>query len=583
MKNNSTIKVTAFTKINTLVLEGLKKDGLKWFMPWKNEDGSLYGPINHATGRAYNGINKQLLSAVAREKGYKSNEWGTFKNISECGGAIRKGEKASAVTLWVLSYEIKETGKYITQAQARKSFNLPTDVINGKLRESWSLRYYLVFNIEQADNITPRNTVEPVEVQPIELIPTAEAIYKNYPNSPTLEHGGSSAHYVPARDHVQMPNANQFFDIDSYYKTLFHELIHSTGHSSRLKRKSLVDIKRSGDELYSKEELVAEIGAWYLTGLCNLDPKDSMVNSQAYINGWVKKLQEQEKEVIYAMSQALKGVELIIGKDGDKTPSKPKKATEKLVLASKQVFINHSELTKARGEEDLRKHLKKSFNTDMVCEMTFSSPQEAQNWNVYEVLNIGGNQGNDYNIYITEFAGQKAIGYALVNKLNSKQVTIYEIAENTAETSNYFDAESLKFFNQKLEHFDVEPIGNGEHICYAPSVWDGRLMGYSCIIYDSETHKLKSLSLTDDEKSCLDGVQEVIEVLKLERQEKVVYSKQVNIDDWSKEMVQNSISESLGNTVKWFELSTDRKVNRDSEDWAILEKKILKFLIRNSK
>ena len=650
MKNTSTIKVTAFTKINTLVLEGLKKDGLKWFMPWKNEDGSLYGPINHATGRAYNGINKQLLSAVARDKGYKSNEWGTFKNISECGGAIRKGEKASAVTLWVLSYEIKETGKYITQAQARKSFNLPADVINGKLRESWSLRYYLVFNIEQADNVTPRNTVEPTEVQPIELIPTAEAIYNNYPNSPTLEHGGSSAHYVPSQDHVQMPNANQFFDIDSYYKTLFHELIHSTGHSSRLKRKSLVDIKRSGDELYSKEELVAEIGAWYLTGLCNLDPKDSMVNSQAYINGWVKKLQEQEKEVIYAMSQALKGVELIIGKGGDKTPSKPKKATEKLVLASKQVqyskpsqrvldrqqkyidsakkksqaqnlkeiekrgaafledleylekkfgskqvFINK---TTAASDEFLRKYLEKKYPGRMVCEMTFSSKQAAEYFDVYEVLNFQANQSIKYNIYITDFAGQEAIGYSLqdieatgITEVYSKQVTIYEIANRTAETSNYFDADSLRFFNQKLEHFDVEPIGNGEHICYAPSTWDGRLMGYSCIIYDSESNKLKSLSLTDDEKSCLDGVQEVIEVLKLERQttdgttdlSNVVYSKQVVIADWSKEMVQNSISESLGNTVKWFELATDRRVNRDSEDWAIIEKKILKFLIRNSK
>ena len=677
MKNTSTIKVTAFTKINTLVLEGLKKDGLKWFMPWKNEDGSLYGPINHATGRAYNGINKQLLSAVARDKGYKSNEWGTFKNISECGGAIRKGEKASAVTLWVLSYEIKETGKYITQAQAKKSFNLPADVINGKLRESWSLRYYLVFNIEQADNVTPRNTVEPTEVQTIELIPTAEAIYNNYPNSPTLEHGGSSAHYVPSQDHVQMPNANQFFDIDSYYKTLFHELIHSTGHSSRLKRKSLVDIKRSGDELYSKEELVAEIGAWYLTGLCNLDPKDNMINSQAYINGWVKKLQEQEKEVIYAMSQALKGVELIIGKGGDKTPSKPKKATEKLVLASKQVqynkpsqkvldrqqkyidsakqksqaqnlkeiekrgaafledleylekkfgskqvFINK---TTAASDEFLRKYLEKKYPGRMVCEMTFSSKQAAEYWDVYEVLNFQANQSIKYNIYITDFAGQEAIGYSVqdieatgITEVYSKQVTIYEIANRTAETSNYFDAESLRFFNQRLEHFDIEPIGKGEYICYAPSTWDGRLMGYSCIIYDSESHKLKSLSLTDDEKSCLDGVQEVIEVLKLERQEKVVYSKQVNIDeqnqiiadlketneqldsalvkayddieslgtqidDWSKEMVQNSISESLGNTLKWFELSTDRKIDRDSEDWAILEKKILKYLIRNSK
>ena len=621
MKNNSTIKVTAFTKINTLVLEGLKKDGLKWFMPWKNEDGSLYGPINHATGRAYNGINKQLLSAVARDKGYKSNEWGTFKNISECGGAIRKGEKASAVTLWVLSYEIKETGKYITQAQARKSFNLPADVINGKLRESWSLRYYLVFNIEQADNVTPRNTVEPTEVQPIELIPTAEAIYNNYPNSPTLEHGGSSAHYVPSQDHVQMPNANQFFDIDSYYKTLFHELIHSTGHTSRLKRKSLVDIKRSGDELYSKEELVAEIGAWYLTGLCNLDPKDNMVNSQAYINGWVKKLQEQEKEVIYAMSQALKGVELIIGKGGDKTPSKPKKATEKLVLASKQVqynkpsqkvldrqqkyidsakkkkqailgslktnlpsnernnllreynAINLKEIEKrgaafledleylekkfgskqvfinkttAASDEFLRKYLEKKYPGRMVCEMTFSSKQAAEYWDVYEVLNFQANQSIKYNIYITDFAGQEAIGYSLqdieatgITEVYSKQVTIYEIANRTAETSNYFDADSLRFFNQRLEHFDVEPIGNGEYICYAPSTWDGRLMGYSCIIYDSESHKLKSLSLTDDEKSCLDGVQEVIEVLKLERQTTdgtndltdVVYSKQVVIDE----------------------------------------------------
>jgi len=219
----------------------------------------------------------------------------------------------------------------------------------------------------------------------------------------------------------------------------------------------------------------------------------------------------------------------------------------------------------------------------MVCEMTFSSPQEAQNWKVYEVLNIGGNEGNDYNIYITEFAGEKAIGYALINKLNSKQVTIYEIADNTARTSNYFDAESLRFFNQKLEHFDVEPIGNGEYICYAPSTWDGRLMGYSCIIYDSESHKLKSLNLTDEEKSSLDGVQEVIEVLKLEREEKVVYSKQVTIDEWSKEIVQLSISEKLGDIAKWFELATDRRINFDSEDWAILEKKILKCLIKNSK
>ncbi|MGY8864026.1 MAG: hypothetical protein ACKVJK_00220, partial [Methylophagaceae bacterium] len=204
-------------------------------------------------------------------------------------------------------------------------------------------------------------------------------------------------------------------------------------------------------------------------------------------------------------------------------------------FGSKQVFINK---TTAASDEFLRKYLEKKYPGRMVCEMTISSKQAAEYRDVYEVLNFQANQSIKYNIYITDFAGQEAIGYSVqdieatgITEVYSKQVTIYEIANRTAETSNYFDAESLRFFNQRLEHFDIEPIGNGEYICYAPSTWDGRLMGYSCIIYDSESHKLKSLSLTDDEKSCLDGVQEVIEVLKLERQEKVVYSKQVNIDE----------------------------------------------------
>jgi hypothetical protein len=142
-----------------------------------------------------------------------------------------------------------------------------------------------------------------------------------------------------------MPNPENFVDTASYYKTLFHELIHSTGHKNRLKREGVTSPKASfGNELYSKEELVAEIGAWYLTGICGLEPKDSELNSQAYINGWIKHLENKEREAVYAMGQAQKAVEYIIGKGGDKTPSKPK-AKKQAVLSSKQVNVKPQNIT----------------------------------------------------------------------------------------------------------------------------------------------------------------------------------------------------------------------------------------------
>ena len=87
-------------------------------------------------------------------------------------------------------------------------------------------------------------------------------------------------------------------------------MIHSTGHSSRLNR---LESTKFGSVSYSKEELVAEIGAMYLTSIANLSPRDHERNSQAYINGWIKYIKSShEKAVISAMTQAEKGVQLIL-------------------------------------------------------------------------------------------------------------------------------------------------------------------------------------------------------------------------------------------------------------------------------
>ena len=110
-----------------------------------------------------------------------------------------------------------------------------------------------------------------------------------------------------------MPMLETFIDADSYYKTLFHELAHSTGHKSRLNRKSMTEISFWGDNSYAKEELVAEISSWYLVGLLGLNPKDGGGNSQAYIKGWCKNLSDKPQECVYAMQQATKCSTLILG------------------------------------------------------------------------------------------------------------------------------------------------------------------------------------------------------------------------------------------------------------------------------
>ena len=113
-----------------------------------------------------------------------------------------------------------------------------------------------------------------------------------------------------------MPLMGQFLSADDYYKTLFHELVHSTGHESRLSRKAVMTTnlfsKTKGD--YAFEELIAESGAMMLAGIANLSPKDSDANSQAYINGWVKAVEDaNESAVVSALVQSAKAVDFILG------------------------------------------------------------------------------------------------------------------------------------------------------------------------------------------------------------------------------------------------------------------------------
>jgi len=261
------------------------------------------------------------LNAEMIQQNYTSNQWLTFKQVSQMEGKVKKGSKSTEIYFWKLGYQDMKTGKFLTDKQV-KSVNLREKFTsNGKpvdrYRKTFSIRYYRVFNLDQTTGIEPLefDTSINASFTSNEVVDSIIDGYISRSNPLTLNVSKSSdqAYYSPSEDLVVMPEQDSFVDSDSYYKTLFHELAHSTGHESRLNRKGVASINFFGSESYAQEELIAEISSMYLTGLCDLNPKDSDDNSQAYINGWVKKFKDEAKECFYAMQQATKSSTLILG------------------------------------------------------------------------------------------------------------------------------------------------------------------------------------------------------------------------------------------------------------------------------
>lgn len=262
------------------IIEKLESGVIPWHKPWVGQSGAA---VNWKTQKAYRGINTMLL---------EPGEYITFNQVKEAKGKVKKGAKSEIIVFWKwLEKEDKETGEVE---------NIPM------------LKYYRVFNINQCEGIESKRNedVPEFEHDPIE---EAENIVKGYMNKPSISwESGIGAFYQPGRDHVNVPPMKDCPKVEEYYCTFFHELIHSTGHRSRLNREGITETARFGSQTYSKEELVAEIGATMLTGLAGF-AEVTFDNSTAYIKSWLKKLKDDKTLIVKAAAQAQKSVDHILG------------------------------------------------------------------------------------------------------------------------------------------------------------------------------------------------------------------------------------------------------------------------------
>lgn len=281
------------TKVTDAVIARLEQGVAPWRKPWATAG---WLPTSVATGKSYRGINTLLLSSVAEEKGYTSPLWATFRQIDELGGKVVKGEKATAIVFWkIIKKEEEAAGeKSVTTIPLLRTFN--------------------VFNIAQTEGVQLPSKFE-VEREPVEVIDAVKNVIDGYTEGPELIHlPQGRAFYSPTTDKVTLPSLEQFDTPEDYAETLFHELVHSTGHKNRNNR---FEGKGSafGCNDYAKEELVAEMGSALLAATVGVNV--CLDNAASYVGNWLSSLKDDRSLILKAAQQAQKAVDRIL----DFTPS----------------------------------------------------------------------------------------------------------------------------------------------------------------------------------------------------------------------------------------------------------------------
>lgn len=289
-----------YAEVTDRIIAELESGIIPWNRPWS---GVSEGAIRRSNGKPYSLINQLLLG--------KPGEYLTFKQCKDEGGKVKKGAKSKMVVFWkVLHREKKDASGNVV----RDENGLPVD------DPIPMLRYYNVFHIDDCEGLEPKYTAEhlPDTASPVER---AEEIIADYFGRAklTVEHSKQNrAFYSPSRHLVSLPLMEQFEDTAGYYETAFHELTHSTGHKSLLNRFSENDGAAAfGSESYSKEELVAEIGACGILHELGLETAKSFRNNAAYIQSWLSALKNDKRLIVSAAGRAEKAIRLILGEQED--------------------------------------------------------------------------------------------------------------------------------------------------------------------------------------------------------------------------------------------------------------------------
>lgn len=308
---------TAVDKVLSVMLEAIKGGEVPWRKPFK-DDPRLAGaalPRNPKTKHIYTGTNRLVLRFMADMKGYEDGRWMTYNQASDMGGQVRKGEKGTFILVPRIIPVKDKDGKPALDDKGNKKTFVKFDAV-------------AVFNVAQIDGLNLEDDVKNVDLQAKTPLQAQQFVLDRYLKSmealgldvPKIrytyvgEYGShsSSPNWSPNSDIITLPTLEQFNSPEEIFDTLMHELAHSTGHTSRLDRSALTkDYGNPDGVARAKEELIAEISSALFQQMFGITT--NLDNSAAYVQSWLKRLQNNPEEVINATKEAQKVVDYMLG------------------------------------------------------------------------------------------------------------------------------------------------------------------------------------------------------------------------------------------------------------------------------
>ena len=292
------------------IVQMLERGVAPWQKPWEPGASSLGVPFNPTSERAYRGGNAIHLMATGLQRGFEDPRWMTYKQASDNGWQVRRGEKGTQIEYW----EAKEPSDKTRSSPSDASGDANTGNSSKAAAEKSRFihRVYTVFNAQQIDGIPSHS---PKQHTTFEAVQAGEQILNN--SGANIAHDQADrAFYSRSLDSIHLPPKDAFKDASGYYGTALHELAHWTGHPSRLDRSTLTESYRFGDVNYAREELRAELASVFLAAQRGIPHNPEQHAS--YVNSWIGALKRDKNEIFRAAHDASKATDFILALERDK-------------------------------------------------------------------------------------------------------------------------------------------------------------------------------------------------------------------------------------------------------------------------
>ena len=265
-------------RVETMIANG---ETANWLCPWQRSG----LPKSYITEKTYSGINLWLL-----ESGYFLT-WNQYLDIKKKMPEVqlKKGSKSHICVYF--------------------NYNEIEDEETGETKKVPFLKYYRLFNSDDFENLPPKEKLIEYEHGDDKDISEFISAYSENANVRVTVKKSNRAYYSPLFDEIVLPKESQFKVFDDFVSTTCHEIIHSTGHKTRLDR---LKENFKEDEAYSKEELVAQMGSSLLCYLLGYENTDTTNNDINYIRGWLSHLKDNVRELVSAGALAQKAVDYVM-------------------------------------------------------------------------------------------------------------------------------------------------------------------------------------------------------------------------------------------------------------------------------